>query len=56
MPNKLTTFLGNTTGVKDVEFQENPSKGGCSNALKLLCFPCKVPLIISPLQTSSQRL
>jgi len=22
MPNKLTSFLGNTTGVKDVRFQE----------------------------------
>jgi len=23
MPTKLTSFLGNTTGVKDVRFQEN---------------------------------
>jgi len=46
MASKLTPFLGNTIRVKDVGFQENPSNGNRYNAVKLLCSPCRVPLII----------
>jgi len=46
MATKLTPFLGNTFGVKDVGFQENPSNGKRYTAVKLLCVPCRVPLII----------
>jgi len=56
MATKLTSFLGNTIGVKDVGFLEIPSNGSRDNAAKVLCFPCKPPLIIGPLQPTSQRL
>jgi len=56
MSTKLTSFLGNTIGVKDVGFQEIPSNGSRDNIVKLICFSCKPPLIIGPLQPRSQCL
>jgi len=56
MSTNLTSFLGNTIGVKDTGFQEISSNGSRDNAVKLICFPCKPPLLIGPLQPRSQCL
>jgi len=45
--NKVTCFIGNTRTVLKVDFQENASKGSRHIAVLLLCFPCKVPFVIS---------
>jgi hypothetical protein len=47
MATKLILFLGNTTGVKNVGFQENPSNGNRYTAVKLHLFHVKCPYLLA---------